>query len=81
MKIIVSHETGHGINLRLPTGLLLNSLTAKIVCGFLNDNGVSIPRSQMNVLFHELERYRKKHPDWKLVEVDSADGEHVEVVI
>ena len=81
MKIIINRETGHGINLRLPTGLLLNGLTAKIVCGFLNDNGVSIPHSQMNVLFRELERYRKKHPDWKLVEVDSADGEHVEIVI
>lgn len=81
MKIIVNRETGHGINLRLPTGLLLNGLTAKIVCGFLNDNGVSIPPCQMNVLFRELEHYRKKHPDWKLVEVNSADGEHVEIVI
>lgn len=81
MKIIVNREIGHGINLRLPTGLLLNSLTARIVCGFLNDKGVSIPHCQMNVLFREVERYRKKHPNWKLVEVDSADGEHVEIVI
>lgn len=81
MEIIVSKETNPGIHLRLPTVFLLNGLTAKIVCGFLDDKGVSIPRSQMNVLFRELERYRKKHPDWKLVEVVSADGEHVEIVI
>lgn len=78
MKVII-REPDHPIDLRLPTGLLLNRCTAGIICREAEKYGVRISRSQMKVLIKALNTYRRSHPDWVLVEVSGADGEYVQV--
>lgn len=76
MKIQVrSPETN--LNIVLPTGLVLNGLTARILPKVLAQNGIQL-RSEDAVRFVKaLNQYRRSHPEWVLVDVDSASGEKV----
>lgn len=80
MRIIVKGKKK--IFLLLPTGLLLNGLSAHIMHKFLPDH-VPYPftERQTRALFREIRAYRKRHKDWKLVEVRSADGTFVDIKI
>ncbi len=78
MKILVNWQE-QNLNLRFPTGLVLNRVTAGIVARALGKKGLPLSRKQMVCCIRALNRYRKTHPDWVLVEVNSADGDRVEM--
>lgn len=79
MKILVKEHGGHTIRLVFPSGLVLNSLSARFLPKYLEEQGIHITREQALMFIKELNRFRKSHRDWKLVEVQDADGEIVEI--
>ena len=46
---------------------------------YLEEQGIHITREQARVFVKELNRFRKRHKDWKLVEVQGADGDIVDI--
>ena len=82
MKIIINGNNHHvPIKLLFPTGLVLNSFTACFVPLALKDGEVTVTRTQAVRFIKELKRCKKRFPHWKLVEVQSADGEHIEITL
>lgn len=79
MRIVVKGSEHAAIKLIFPTGLVLNRVTACFVPLALKDSEVTITRAQAVRFIKELKRCKKRFPDWKLVEVQSADGEHIEI--
>jgi|GEM_PF-228869 len=87
MKIYVKSKDAPTIRINLPTGLLLNRFTAKagLKClekycsreGWYAEN--SITEAQAYMLFSEIQRFKKKYPDWYLVDVETADGEIIKI--
>lgn len=78
MKITVKHENNN-INLRFPSGLLLNGLTASAVGTMLKRKAreLNISGSQLRTLIRAVNKYRRKHKDWVLVEIRENSGETV----
>lgn len=78
MRIYVNDSDGTNINIRIPTGLFLNRLTAFILFKILQPE-VPLTKEQAYALINALRRYKRTHPGWKLVEVHSAEGDVVEI--
>ena len=82
MKIKVK-DADKNIKIIFPTCLLLNRLTAFAAPKFLHkklkSHGIEITSAQAVKLIKTLKRFRRRHKNWKLVEVNSADGEHIEI--
>lgn len=78
MRIRVKDENTN-LRLLLPTGLFLNRVTAVLAPGLLKKQGVTIERKQAVAFVKALNRYRRSHKDWVLVEVHSKDGAHVKI--
>ena len=79
MRIIVKSNGGLNIRLPFPSGLVLNRFAAGVVCKYLKEQGLDISKAQAVAFLKELNRYRRKHPEWVLVEVQSSDGTYVKV--
>ena len=89
MKIqIISGEKEQ--NIILPTRLLLNHFTAKIaekkLALAVQKDGYSFHTEELSQdalpeIFRELNRMKRKYGQWELVEVISADGDCVRVVL
>ena len=80
MKISIKNDDLK-LTLRLPTGLILNRLTAGIVCRKLKKEGIHLTRKQTVLFIKELKRYKKKHRDWNLVEISENDTNSVIIKI
>ena len=82
MKIVIKGN-GHNVPVKLlfPTGLVLNSFTACFVPVVLKDSETTVTRAQAMRFIKELKRCKKRFPHWKLVEVQSADGRHIEITV
>ncbi len=81
MGIIIREGTGKTVHLRLPTGLIMNGVSAAVLSARLRAQGVDISAKQLRILFHAIKEYQNAYPDWKLVEVESGNGTLVEIVI
>lgn len=72
MRIYVSSPGERTVDLRFPSGLVLNSLTARIAAPIMSrEMGRHIPAGALSAVIKEIERCRKSMPDWNLVEVSS----------
>lgn len=80
MKIFIKSDDLK-LTLRLPTGLILNRLTAGIVCRKLKKEGIYLTRKQTVLFIKELKKYKKKHRDWNLVEVSENDTNSIVIKI
>lgn len=76
MKIRIQAE-GTNLNLPIPTGLVLNRFTAALLPKVLEENGIHLTGPQAQRLVSVIHQFRRSHPDWVLVEVESANGEQV----
>lgn len=81
MKIVVKSNAGPNIRVPIPSGLVMNRFTAGFVQRKLKEYGVHITAAQAVALIKALSRYRRKHPQWALVEVQSADGTNVTIKV
>ena len=79
MKIVVTTNEGPNIRLPIPSGLVLNRFVAGFVPKYLKGYGLDITKEQAILFVKALNQYRRKHPEWVLAEVQSADGEYVKV--
>ena len=79
MRIYIKEEGGHKLDIRIPTGMALNRVTAGIAAGICKKNGMEITKSQLFVLIKAIKEYKKHHPEWKLVELQDGDGDFVEI--
>lgn len=79
MKVRIEKQ-GKDITLHIPTGLLLNRFALGMA---LNAAGDDLPVSGATAarLLEEIHRIRKEYGPWQLVEVCSADGAYVSVVL
>ena len=66
---------------RFPTGLVLNRLTAGIVCRRLKKEGIHLTRKQTVLFIKELKRYKRTHRGWNLVEIEGSDEDSIIVKI
>lgn len=84
MKIIVKAD-GHNIHLRFPTALLCNRLVLRIVMDIglkhATDVFERLQQAQPERFIGAIRQIHKKYGLYRLVEVDSADGEHIEIWI
>lgn len=69
------------IKLRLPSGLMLNPVSALFLPRLMKQNGITLTRKQAREMVRAINQYRRAHPDWKLVEVESTGGGHVEIAV
>lgn len=79
MRIMIEYYEGRSFRLLFPTGWVCNRLTASFAPKFMKQNGVEITKQQALSLFQELNRCRRRHPEWVLIEAESADGAHIKI--
>lgn len=81
MKIIIK-DSDTNLNLTFPSRIVLNKITASLAPKIINKKaGEEIPpvtSGQLRALIREINKFRKKHKDWVLIEVNEAStGEQV----
>ena len=79
MKIVVKSNEGPNIWLPIPSGLVLNRFDAGFAPKYLKGYGLDITKEQAVTIIEALNRYRRKHPEWVLVEVQTSNSEYVKV--
>ena len=77
MKIKVNNRTV----LLFPTSLVVNRFSAVIFRKKLKNEGIHITQKQLLLCLKEFKRYKRKHPDWDLIEVSEKDGTTVTIKI
>lgn len=77
MRIVIESKEGQRLRLWFPTGLALNAGTLALGQKYLSRYGVS--RQQATTFLHLLNQYHRRQRDWILVEVESADGDYVQI--
>lgn len=78
MRITVRSEEAN-LRIPIPTALIFNDLTAAIAPRFMSQYGLNITGRQARKLVRAMKKFKRRHRDWILVEVQSADGDYVEI--
>lgn len=81
MRIIVKGGSHTDVNLVIPTNLIFNRVSILILQQICKKQNVDFPLSKKQLidLMKVVRKYKRHHPSWKLVEVESTDGERVEI--
>ena len=79
MIVKVRAKDGPNLTIPIPTALLCNRLTAGFSAKMMAQNGVHATPEQMIRFFRTARQYKRKHPDWVMVEVESNTGDYVYV--
>lgn len=82
MKVQI--KTGdRDFSLSLPTKMIFSKFVLRMVfkSARLGEKAVKLSPDGAEVLIAELQRIKKRHGTWELVEVQSADGEIVKVTL
>ncbi len=79
MKIVVRSSQGPNLWIPFPSALVFNRFSAGYLVKMMDGKGVRLSKAQARYLIKALNRYRRKHRNWVLVEVQSADGDYVEI--
>ena len=78
MRIWVKSD-GRKIFIIIPNWLFTNRLFCLLAHEYLKKNGFAIPKDKLYAFMKTIKDYKRKHKDWKLVEVHSSDGDDVEI--
>jgi hypothetical protein len=85
MRILVESHDEKTINLIFPTVMIFNRLTAAIGSSAIRQHlGTDLSEfksADINRLFREIRRVKRKYPHLELVSVDSADGDKVRITL
>jgi len=83
MKIIIKSSDYKSIRLVFPTRLLLNGLTARIGAGAINKHlhpdNFKIKSGDLRRIIKEIHRIKRKYPDLVLIDLESSDGDKVQI--
>lgn len=80
MKIDVINDDKN-LRVPFPTWLGLNRLTCGYISKKLKKHNVQIKKRQLLKLMKLCKKYKKKHKDWTLLEVDTVSGTKVIIKI
>lgn len=80
MRLIIKEYGKIGLRIYLPSWLAMNRLSASFLAARISGDSGSISSEQLHTLFRAVKAYKAQHPDWKLIEVQSADGDYIEIV-
>lgn len=70
------------IRLFLPSCLAMNDLTARISAHYIHkytDIFEGLSEKDLQTLFREIRRLKKKHPDWYLAEITDSNHTYVKI--
>ena len=87
MKIDITTDEGRRILLWFPTRLILNRRTAHLIVRHINKENQKSGNPKLTVrqfmpLVKEIHRQRKRRDEkWILVDVESANGEKVKIIL
>ena len=59
----------------------MNRMTALIAPGVLEKKGIEITKEQALRMIQAIRGYRRRYPDWKLVEAEMSDGDYLEITL
>ena len=79
MKIFLEGSSEQPIRILIPTRIVLNAIVAAVVSAVLKKRDIQISAAQLNRLFREVRRYKRRNPEWILVYVQDAGGTCVTV--
>ena len=79
MIVRIKSKDGPNLFIPFPLGLVCNRFTAPIAARAAAEGGVNVTPEQLKKLFRVLRDCKRRHPDWVLAEVHSADGDEVYV--
>lgn len=81
MKIVIKDPGHKTIRILLPTRLILNRPAIALWYAFGGESAAALPctKEQIFTLIDTIHTCRRQFPDWTLVEVTSAKGEHIQV--
>ena len=79
MRIIIKEPDGRNINIRLPSRIVFNRITAVFAPMVVKNRGIHFTRKQALHFIKAINSARRKNPGWKLVEIESSEGQHVEI--
>ena len=74
--IVIDNNKKHKII--LPTRFLLNKLVANYLYKKIK-NEITITKKQLYIFLKIVKKYYKENKGWSLLEVDTSDGEHIEI--
>ena len=77
MIVKVRAKDGPNLTIPIPTSQLCNRLTAGFSAKMMEQNGVHATPEQMIRFFRTARQYKRKHPDWVMVEVETSTGDYV----
>ena len=77
MRIVVKAGENANIRLWVPTGLVLNRVTALFIPAILEKQGITVTAGQAAAFVRAIKDSRRRFKDWVLVEVKSVNGEEV----
>ena len=77
MIIKIRSTDGPNLFIPIPTGLFCNRFTAGFAAKMMAQNGLNATPEQMIRFFRTARQYKKRHPDWVMVEVESSTGDYV----
>lgn len=81
MRIKIDAE-GRRFTIPVPTGLVMNNLTARIIGNSVRKHAnVQLTGEQLRILFRELKQAKRVFPGLTLVEVKSADNDRVLITL
>ena len=69
------------IRLRLPNALFTNRFAAAAIAKAAAAYGAHISQQRLYRLLQAVPRFRRTHPKWNLVEVDTTSGEHIRITL
>ena len=79
MRIIVKQAEGKNLRIMFPSRLIFNHLSAALIPLALKNSDLKIDRRQAWTMVKTILDCRRRFPSWSLVEVDSANGEHIRI--
>lgn len=83
MRIII-REDGKIHRIILPTSLMLSRLSGSIIlkaAGKRLNSEMSLSKKQVDRLFREARRWKRKNGSWTLAEIKSSSGEEIKIII
>ncbi len=81
MKIVVIAPGKRNFRLRIPTSFALNRFGAYMAAKAAQKNGSALTYEQALTFITAIKDFKRTHEGWKLVEVESANGNYVEVTL
>ncbi len=81
MKIYIKENDGNELRIPIPTGVILSRPAALWIRRRLEKHGICFTRRQILRMAKILRRFRRKHREWKIIEVEDADGERVDISV